>query len=306
MNRHSIYTSALTAVTCVLTCVLTCIFPAMATPYNVLNIGPQASASEISVPLHPVEIYNFRPKAEILDQRKKQVEMSPQLVPGPYKPSEEVFGAVEDKRPWWGLQGSAVYGAGDKSIEGAAEESRFIANPLLLVGADAASANNFKKDLVTASDLNDPDFPYTWKALSLTWWANRSCARVVYDVSKFNDALYRFRKKLVTPLIVPGFSLVAYNARDFGFNYICLAPEKSINVVNEGKPAPEAVRINQMLHCGGTCGYPGGCNNMSPHNIAIDRIKYSKLPARAYVKLWRAKPAKVTDDADMVFLIDLK
>ncbi|MDR3612268.1 MAG: hypothetical protein P4L53_01805 [Candidatus Obscuribacterales bacterium] len=280
--------------------------PAQAEPENVLNIGSKASAGEINVPLHPVENYNFKPKAEIFDQRKKYVEMSPELVPGPYKPNDAVFGAVEDKRPWWGLQGSAVYGAGEKSIEGPAEESRFIANPLLLVGADAASANNFQKNLVTPSDLNDPDFPYTWKPLSLTWWANRSCARVIYNVSKFNDDLYRFRTKLVKPLIYPAFSLVAYNARDFGFNYIWLAPEKSINVENYAKPAAEAVRINQMLHCGGTCGYPGGCNNMSPRNIAIDRIKYSKLPARAYVKLWRAKPTKVTDDADMVFLIDLK
>jgi len=302
MNRRAIYTAIFTVVTSALTGFI----PALASPDNVLNIGPQGSASEISVPLHPVENYNFKPKVEIFDQRKKYVEMSPQLVPGPYKPNDAVFGAVEDKRPWWGLQGSAVYGAGQQSIEGPAEESRFIANPLLLVGADAASANNFQKNLVTPSDLNDPDFPYTWKPLSLTWWANRNCARVVYDVSKFNDALYRFRTKLVKPLIYPAFSLVAYNARDFGFNYIWLAPEKSINVENYAKPAAEAVRINQMLHCGGTCGYPGGCNNMSPRNIAIDRIKYSKLPARAYVKLWRAKPAKVTDDADMIFLIDLK
>jgi hypothetical protein len=302
MNRRAIYTTALT----VITCQINSFTSAQAEPVNVLNIGPKASANEISVPLHPVENYNFKPKAEILDQRKKYVELSPELVPGPYKPNDAVFGAVEDKRPWWGQQGSAVYGAGMKSIEGAAEESRFIANPLLLVGADAASANYFRKNLVTTSDLNDPDFPYTWNPVSLTWWANRSCARVIYNVSKFNDALYRWRKKLATTLIVPGFSLVAYNARDFGFNYIWLVPEKSINIENEGKPAAEAVRINQMLHCGGTCGYPGGCNNMSPHNIAIDRIKYSKLPARAYVKLWRNKPAKVTDDADMVFLIDLK
>ena len=279
---------------------------AKAGPENVVVIGPKASADEISVPLLGVQNYNFKPKAEIIEQRRKQLELSPQLVPGQYKPDEAIFGAVEDKKPWWGLQGSAIYGAGQKSIDGLAEESRFIANPLLLVGADAASANNFKKEQITDADLNDPDFPYAWKPLSLTWWANKSCARVVYDVGKFNDDLYRFRAKLVKPVIYPAFSLVAYNARDFGFNYIWLAPEKSINVENYAKPAVEAVRINQMLHCGGTCGYPGGCNNMSPRNEAIDRIKYSKLPARAYVKLWRAKPSKVTDDADMVFLIDLK
>jgi hypothetical protein len=274
---------------------------------NTLDIGQSSSVhTPLEVPLRDAEVYNFKSKEEILEQRKKYVELTPQLVTGTYKPSPSVFGALEDKKPWWGMYGRCVWGSGDKSIEGPAEESRFISNPLLLVGADPASANMWQKNKIEPGDLEQPDFPLVWKPKTLTYWPDRKMAQIVYDVNDFHNQMIKWRKKLISPVIYTAFSLVAYNARDFGFNWIWLAADKSINIENYANPKVEPVQIKQMIHCGGTCGYKGGCNNMSPLTMSIDRIKYAKLPARAYVMLWKEKPKNVTDEPDMTFLVDLK
>jgi hypothetical protein len=118
--------------------------------------------------------------------------------------------------------------------------------------------------------------------------------------------MYNYRKKLITPLIVPAFNLVAYNARDLGYSYIWLDEKHSTRIENVNHPKPEPVAITQMFHCGGTCGYAGGCNNMSPMIPAIDRIKYTGLPARAAVRLWRQKPTTVEAAPDMTFYIILE
>jgi hypothetical protein len=280
---------------------------AQAEETNALVIGPSSPVhTPLEIPLRDAEIYNFKSKDYILAQRKKYLELTPQLVQGEYKPSSAVFGAMEDKKPWWGMYGRCVWGAGERSIEGPAEESRFISNPLLLVGADPASATAWVKDKIQPSDLEQPDFPLVWKPKKLVYWPDRKMAQVVYEVNDFHKEMIKWRKKLLSPVIYTAFSLVAYNARDFGFNWIWLAPDKSINIENYAEPKVEPVQIKQMIHCGGTCGYKGGCNNMSPLTMAIDRIKYAKLPARAYVALWKEKPKNVTDEPDMTFLVDLE
>jgi hypothetical protein len=260
---------------------------------------------EFHIPLRDPENYNFKSREEILELRRKYVNLTPQLVLGTYTPSEW-FSAIEDGKPWWGLAGRSVWGRGEKSIEGPAEESRFLSNPLLLVGADPASAAIFKPSAIQPSDLQSADFPYAWKPTKLIYWPDKKLARVVYAVSVFNEQLFKWRDKLIKPIIYPAFSLVAYNARDFGLHYIFLDETKSMNVENYAKPKAEPVLIGQMIHCGGTCGYKGGCNNMSPQTLSIDRIKYTKLPARAYIKLWKDKPDSVTKPADMVFMVDLE
>ncbi len=274
---------------------------------NTLAIGQSALINTpLSVPLRDAETYNFKSREEILDQRKRYVELTPQLVSGVYRPSASVFGRLESQKPWWGMDGRCVWGAGERSIEGPSEESRFISNPLLLVGADPASASMWKAKLIEPMDLRAPDFPTVWKPKKLVYWPDKKLAQVVYDVTGFNAAMFTWRIKLRTQLIYTAFSLVAYNARDFGYNWIWLAPEKSINIENYAKPTVEPVPIRQMIHCGGTCGYKGGCNNMSPLTMEIDRIKYTKLPARAYVLLWKEKPKSVNNEPDMTFLIDLE
>lgn len=98
-------------------------------------------------------------------------------------------------------------------------------------------------------------------------------------------------------------TLIGYNASDFGFRFIYVDPEKSQNVHSPNQ-SQHAINNAQMLHLGGSCGYTGGCNNMSPY-IAELIIQVPNVPARAYIKLWKEAPANVRSDPDMTFVIDM-
>jgi len=101
------------------------------------------------------------------------------------------------------------------------------------------------------------------------------------------------------------FGLVAYNARDFGFQYMYVNLSKSIDIVNiNGCSGP--VLIKQLIHCGNSSKYPGGCNNMSPAISEIDHLAITNLPARACVSLWKNEPSSVSDKADFTFYIDFR
>ena len=182
-------------------------------------------------------------------------------------------------------------GPGKRSIEGSSEESRFLLNPFMLVAANPYSYNIWDPQKITDDDLSRADFPFTWLPQVVHWSADKSSAEVVYRVSSYNEQLYAWRDKLRVQKIMPKFALVAYNARDFGYQWIWVATDRSSNIECLQKPS-HATRITQMLHCGGTCGYPGGCNNMSPSIPDIDEIAYTQLPAKACIYLWKEKPAR--------------
>src|SRR5574341_1889482 len=79
------------------------------------------------------------------------------------------------------------------------------------------------------------------------------------------------------------FDLIAFNARDFNLNYLYVAYDQSQNLYKPDAPT-EAFQINPFLHRGGSCGYPGRCNNMSPDTPTISQIEITGLPARAIIR----------------------
>jgi hypothetical protein len=274
---------------------------------NVLLLGNEAIArSPIDIPIQLPAPLNFKTRAQVLQLRQGYVEATANLVSGPYLPSAEVFARIEDNKPWWGIIGQGVWGPGPRASEGVAEESRFILNPYLLAGANPAVEDMWLPEKMTGEDLARPDFPFCWEPSAVRLDAVQRFEEVVYDVSKFNQQMNLSRAKLRKQTIFPDFGIIAYNARDFNFNYIYWDPKQSVNVENIDQVAPEAVPIVQMIHCGGTCKIPGGCNNMSPAMKSIDRIKYKALPARTCVLLWHDKPQSVQVKPDMVVYIDLK
>lgn len=270
---------------------------------NFLAVGKYAKAkTPISVSLNLPANLNWKTKSEILNWRSREIQKYPQLFTGSYNPSLFIWGLMEDKKPWWGTAGSCVWGKGSKSIEGPAEESRFILNPFLLVAADPATLSIWNPNQITAKDIANPAFPFFWQPQSLRYDPSRSVATATYNVSGFQKSILASRA-LRMPVAIQAFSLVAYNARDFGYNYIYLDESRSINVSNDN-PTSNPVPIRQMIHCGGTCGYPGGCNNMSPFTAEIDRCRFTQLPARAYILLWKQAPHSVNAPADMTFLLE--
>jgi len=276
-------------------------------PANQLAIGDKAqpSAVEIIVPTAQLQNLNYKTKSEVLALRSTLVNEQPQLLAQEYLPSDDVFGRIEDGKPWWGLQGEAFWGTGKRSIEGDSEESRFFLNPFILVGANTYAYNIWDKDKITEADLADAAFPYNWKPTSVRLWPAQSKGEVVYGVSEYNQQLEKLHDKLKEQKIIPQFGLVAYNARDFGYHWLWVEPESSSNIecLTDPKGATE---IEQFIHCGNSCGYPGGCNNMSKAIAALDQIKYKALPAVASVQLWKNKPKSIHDQPDMTFVIRLQ
>ncbi len=273
---------------------------------NALAVGKSAKIqTPVDIQTNPVANFNWKTREEVLNMRKKEIYKYPQLLLNTYTPYPPIWGAVEDNRPWWGTTGTCIWGEGQKSIEGPAEESRYILNPFMLVGVNPATLSIWNPSRIRKDELNDPKFPYFWYPESIRFEAAKSFATATFNISQY---LADIRKTgaLNQPNIMPNqFSLVAYNARDFGYGYIWLNEARSINVSNDNR-FTEPTTIRQMLHCGGTCGYEGGCNNMSPFMKEIDRCRINKLPARACVYLWRDEPQNVAKRPDFIFLLDFK
>jgi hypothetical protein len=220
--------------------------------------------------------------------RRNAVRQYPMLLAANYSPRPAVFGQIEDLAPWWGIEGQFFHGSGIRSIDGPAEESRFILNPYLLVAAEFD--DRWSKDL---SESRLPGFPLICPPQQMIWKPREAYAEVSYDA-----ACIRGRQK-------PEFSLISYNARDFGFDYIYVSYADSKNVSKATIPN-DAYANPQFIHRGGSCGYPGGCNNMSPVTPDIDDIRLEGLPAKVTVRLWKGKPKSVAQAPDMRYAIHLR
>ena len=257
---------------------------------NGLLLGDAAQVrGEYTIPLNPMAELDFMTKKEVYDLRKRSVLQHNGLVREGYEPSEAVFGQIVDNRPWWGIYGIYGLGPGQRSIEGPSEESRFLLNPYLLIGL--CEKNAFRTGV--APDDYPPVYP---KPTSIAWYADRLLEIIVYDVHdhfSFVNGLYgREQYKL---------DLIAYNARDLRFNYLYVDTGKSDAVVWANSER-KAVLIRQYIHCGGSCGYAGGCNNMSPLQSELG-IELTSIPAKAYIKLWRDDPKSVDGPSDMDVIV---
>ncbi len=272
---------------------------------NELLVGPSSKiSSALAIPLRKPKSFNWKTSAEVLQLRKDAVNANADLLLYRYSASREVFGKIEDKRPWWGSAGQTVFGRGQNSITGVSEESRFILNPYLLVAANSATVGIFNPEKFTGKELDSDGFPFFWSPESLTWEPREKRATASYNIRGYLTQI-NSSGKLFRRILPNEFSLVAYNARDLGYRYIYLDTQTSKNVVNQQKvTAP--VFISQFIHCGGTCGYPGGCNNMSPFTREIDRCVLTAVPAKAVVKLWKDRPYSLGQEPDFLFTLNFR
>lgn len=296
-----------TRIVCQIVALLSLVFPIPA-KCSELAVGPKSKVNEqtpIDVFVQPPASFNYLTKKQVLDMRQGEVDKHVELVVDRYQPSFLVFGQIEDEKPWWGIKGSFIHGSGEKSIEGDAEESRFLVNPFLLVGLNPNSAEIWDESKLSNGETDKPDFPYFWKPSIVRFWPRREIVQIAYEVSDFNKRIKQLENLLKDKTEIDQFSLVAYNARDFGYEYIYVPVNESVNIANQNDPRTP-VRIQQYIHCGGSSGFPGGCNNMSPEQPQIDRFKLKQLPAKVKVLLWKTSPGSITTKPDLTVLIDLR
>jgi len=277
---------------------------------NVKQIKPIPSSFEIAI--NPPAALNGFTKSKVYQIRSKMVLQHPELIFGTYKPSDAVFGQIIDEKPWWGIIGQFFYGSGQYSTYGDSEESRFILNPFLLAspefyGFTFYEGGRFRwRQGVTRDALEQAKFPFYCHPHDLKWYPQSASAEVTYDVASYLSMLNKYA---AYPLEIEKdgtFELMAYNARDLGCNYVFTPPNGSINVVNDNGDLKVPVELRQMIHCGGSCGYPGGCNNMSPAVPETDKLRITKLPAQLNLIFWRHKPESVNEPADMTYIIKFK
>lgn len=89
----------------------------------------------VNIKVNQMECFSGKTKQEIYDIRKKYVAKSI-FKSKDYEPSEEVFGQIEDGLPWRSVFTELCHNEDNKEFEtrGPSEESRFINNPIMLVG----------------------------------------------------------------------------------------------------------------------------------------------------------------------------
>lgn len=273
---------------------------------NELAIGKRAKGTSYTdISVNGPECINFKSKDEILRRRKQLVQSYPQLLAKPYHPNREVFGQIQSGKPWWGLIGGSVYGSGKKSILGPSEETRFLYNPYLLVGTLPWANEIWEAKLIRMELFKNPRFPFFWEASLIRIHPKSKTVQIVYEVSKFDNAIEPLKKYMSDKEPIVQFGLSAYNARDFGYNYIFLSKESSKNIINKAKFS-EPLKIRHYIHSGGSGGYPGGSNNMSPAQSEIDHLEFTELPARVCLLLWKNKPARATIEPDLTVFLELR
>lgn len=272
---------------------------------NELSLGKTAkSKAPVVIPATGLAKFNGITQEQLYKLRSDAVLKHKELLADTYEPSDAIFGMCESKKPWWGVYGMNLYRQGERAIEGPSKESSFILNPFRLISAEANNIGLWNAKAVSPEDMKSPDFPFQWEAGPVVFDAQRNSATVLYNITKYNANLEKYKSRTRVPIsFINSFSLISYNARDFGLHYMYLDPQKSVGLARW--PA-HAVQITQFLHCGGSCGYPGGCNNMSPHIPELDGNKLLQLPARAYIKLWNSEPESVGNPADFTYIIDFK
>ena len=279
---------------------------------NRLALGAEAATDTVDIALSPPQELDGKTRSAILELRRQAVVLYPDLLAGSYTPSTQVF-QISDGLPWWGIVGQFYHGKGERSTDGPSEESRFILNPYLLVAAelrglsiwsDGERALAWDKARITGQDLADPDFPFYCRPTSLRWWPQAARATVTYDVSGYLAELNRWTTYPMT-VADASLDLIAYNARDMDLSYLYLSLADSDNL-SASSPMQVPMAISQFLHAGNSCGYPGGCNNMSPRVPELVNVHIEHLPARATIWLWRGRPAGVDQPPDMTFTIDFE
>ena len=239
-----------------------------------------------TVALQPLAEYDGLSKETIMNQRKAILEEYNIS----YEPRDMIW-QIEDGKPWWGVEGQFCEGDGEVSIKGPSEESRFINNPLLLLGIDEG----------TAYIMGPTCFPVYPQPVLLNFSEERGV--VVYNLTHYKKqkAQIPIGSKLYDPDNLK-FDVIGLNARDLGYDYTHASFSEGVRDAPEGKLSKEVVRFRDYIHLGGSCGHPEKCNNMSPYQPEKVFI-VSALPSKATFKLWGDLPDSPSAEPDFIFVI---
>lgn len=275
------------------------LFKPLILSYNdnkILKITDTSTLKELEVN-SPSE-YNFLSKDDIYRIRKKHVKYSI-FAKENYEPSEKVFGAIVDYKPWWGsMRCQPLNYKGDRHeyIEGASIQSTQINNPNTLVGL---SSPYILWDIEQYQEFCTSEYA-KFIPQSINYSEKDNLIVTKYEVSKhFPKIRTNVNGKTVRYLI----QLSGLNALDFGYQYVYAYDTQNIKMYDENSNITQNEQtFKDYIHLGSSCGYEGGCNNISP--MQYDKMfSVTDLPAEINLKLWKNKPHSKFQKADMYYRI---
>ncbi len=233
-----------------------------------------------NVPVNPMSNFNYKTKKEIYEQRKFYVEKS-MFKNLRYVPSEEVFGLIEDNKPWISIDAISCYDGLSKKNKGLSEESRFINNPTLLLGVERISFDKKPKEQCSSIDYLVP--------VKISYSKDENMITVMYEISEYKGLLKNFVIK-------------ALNARDLGFKYGFIDVENNTAFVSPENITKNIYGFKDYIHLGMACGIKGGCNNGSPYQPELD-FTITAFPASLHINLWKKYPKNKNQKPDINYLI---
>ena len=248
--------------------------------------------------INPLSNYTYKSVEEITNIRKKYVAASI-FKKETYEPDISVFGQMQDKKAWWGIDHIICYDEKqDTNIrkEGLSEESRFINNPNMLLGVLVSQIFERTPDLKSLCE----DKALQMIPTSITYDKKYRLITATYKATP--NFMKQFGKKGHIKFLLTGL-----NARDFGYKYayaidtanIAFNPAYSIkgNSLDYG-----IVKFEDHIALGKACEVDGGCNNTTPYQPALEFI-IMKLPAEITISLWKHKPMYKNQPASMYYKI---
>lgn len=251
--------------------------------------------------LHPNETsnYNFLSKKEIYEIRKKYVRESIFAKEG-YEPKEEIFGSIQDNKPWWGNIQCTKTESRDyfEHIQGNSKVSSLINNPNALVGLSLS--------YLPVDDGNDKlnfcksEFVKIIPS-SIKYNKKDKIIVAVYDIS---ERLLKYRVNFDGRNRRLPIQLSGLNARDFGYQYVRAIDLDNVSTFYFGKNNidNEIKSFQDYISTGFSCRYEGGCNNICP--MQNDKtIEIRSLPSSITLKLWKKMPNNKYKKADMYYKI---
>lgn len=242
----------------------------------------------------PTEL-SYTTKEYVYNLRKKYLNQSI-FEDKNYTPSEEVFGFIEDNKPWVVLGCCLNKEKGIIDVHGPSEESRFINNPSMLVAIDFPFPVNTTDKKESCLNLTIAMVP-----TEITYQKSTKEITVTYEKFPYSTT--------GTQLF---YTFNGLNANDLGYKYAYVDKNKSTYIpkfTEEDNISSRVIEFQDFLHTGGSCGVAGGCTNGSPRQPYLEFSVPSKgynIPAYVYIKLWKNQPASPYDTPDIVEKIVIK
>ncbi len=261
---------------------LTCILLIAAVIYKQNEVRHQKynNADVINIKINQPLPLSGKTKKYVYNLRKKYVKKSI-FYKNDYKLSDEVFGQIEDNKPWISINRCHKKNY-PLRVDGPSEETRDILNPSILISLDYPASFELEGYPIFC---NEPILPHKAKYVK-----SKNEITVVYQ-------------DIITTSGIGKYQLKGINARDFGYPYVYLDLKKSKNVVEFTNPENVTNKISEIqdfIHVGGSCKVEGGCNNGSPLQEELQFVYPNRDGVVVlYFKLWRNMPSSPENAADI-------